>query len=476
MKQALTWIKRHKKKSMGIGAVLVLALIYLVFGRGNGNTETFTVARANVSQSVVLSGKAQTSDRAELGFASSGRIANIFIKNNQTVEKGSVLAQLEIGDLLADLKIKQANLKSSNVEIEEAKAELDVVTKQENTKVESAYRKLLSSDLEPNPSYKGYAVEAPTITGSYSGKEGRYKIIIEKENNTISDILLRTFDLEKTEQIINENSATRLGTKGLFISFPDNDAEPYQDTIWYLNIPNKSGASYLDNYNAYNEAKKNRDLAIQSAEFTYKKLITEEGSGDSAVAQAEVQKINAEIRKNTIYAPFSGKVTNIEKEIGESASVGEKVISILGENKLEIVLQVSELDVSRLIPGQNVALKFDALPEETFAGTLLTINSRDTEVDGVPVYEAFVEVLPDERIKTGMTATGTIALHTKTGVLAIPNYFVKKEGGKNIVEVVTQKGKKEAREISLGLLGTDSMVEVLSGLAEGEKIISSNAK
>ncbi|HEV7701888.1 MAG TPA: efflux RND transporter periplasmic adaptor subunit [Candidatus Paceibacterota bacterium] len=471
MKKILNFIKKYKKSAIGVGIIILLGLIYLIFGRGGGNSETFTVARADVSQSVILSGKVQTTDRADLGFAGSGRLSGIFVKNNQTVGKGAVLAQLEIGDLLADLKIKQANLTSANVDIEAAKNELDRVARQEDEKVESAYRELLSEGLVLVPDTNDYDITAPTISGIYDGQEGQYKINIDKDGATSQDSRILTFGLEKTREIINKESSTRLGTKGLYISFPSNDSDPYLDTIWYLNIPNKASSSYLANFNAYNEAKKNRDLNVQNAEFKYKKLITEGNTGGSAAAQAEVQKINAEIRKNTIYAPFSGKVTNIEKEVGENASVGERVISILGENQLEIVLQVSELDVSRLTAGTPVTLKLDAIPGEEFVGTLQTINSRDTEIEGVPVYEAFVEVKPDPRIKTGMTATGTIVLAVKPGVLAIPNYFVKKSGDKNIVQVADRRGKTLEREVTLGLVGTDSMVEVVSGLSEGEKIV-----
>ncbi len=475
MKKIMDFFKEYKTISIVFGLVLVLAVGYLVFGRSNSDTDTFTVERADVTQSVILSGKVQTTDKADLGFASSGRISSVSVKNNQTVMKGAVLAQLEIGDLLAELKIKQANLKSANVDIAAAKEELERVIRQEDAKVQSAYRNLLSSDLILDPENNSDSVDAPTISGLYDGIDGQYKIKIDKENVTSPDSRLLIFGLEKTKQIISENSSTALGTKGLYISFPGNDPEPYKDTIWYLNIPNKSSLSYLGNFNAYNEAKKNRDLAVQNAEFKYKKIITEGDDGSSAVAQAEVQKINAEIRKNTIYSPFSGKVTNIEKEVGENASVGERVISIIGESKLEIVLQVSELDVSRLAPGASVSLKFDALKEEEFTGILQTINSRETEIDGVPVYEAFVEVSPDDRIKTGMSATGTVILDTKTSVLAIPNYFVTKVEGeniKNVVQVINSKGKTEEREVVLGLVGTDSMVEVISGLNEGEKIVA----
>ena len=101
-------IFKQYKKYFLIGLPILVILIYLIFGRGGSKTEVYTVGRADVTQSVVLSGKVMTSDRADLGFAAGGRVANIFVKNNQLVQSGAILAQLEIGDLAADLKIKQA--------------------------------------------------------------------------------------------------------------------------------------------------------------------------------------------------------------------------------------------------------------------------------------------------------------------------------------------------------------------------------
>ncbi len=465
-------------KTYLIISILVLGgIFYFAFGKGDGETELYTVKKMDISQSVMLSGKVQTSSRADLGFAESGRVANIFIKNNQTVGAGAKLAELEIGDLLADLKIKQAGLRVSNVDLDSAKNELDRVTKQEDTKVENAYRKLLSEDLVLRAEGDDYTVDAPTVSGLYnSDKEGTYKVIIDKKSATDQDFQVKTFGLENSIRVINKQSTTLLGTKGLYISFPSTDLDAYKDTTWYIDIPNKSGENYLANYNAYLDAKKNRDLAIETADFKYKKLLSEGDDGSSSIAQAEVQKINAEIRKNTIYAPFSGKVTNIGKEVGENVAVGERVVSMLGEDKLEVVLQVSELDVSRISLDSPIELTFDAFPGEKFTGTLKTINSKETEVDGVPVYEAFVELAPDDRIKTGMSVSGTIVLASKSGVLAVPAYLIEKSGDLSTVKVVLPDGKTESRNLTLGFTGSDQMVEIISGLAEGEQIVAKTTK
>lgn len=465
MKNIYSYIKKY----LFIGVLALLVVFYFIFSGNHNKTEFYVVKSQNIEQSVLLSGKVEIANKADLGFAASGRVAKIFVENNQSVISGNILAQLEIGDLLADLQIKQANSKTSDVDLEAAKVELEKITKQENTKVSNAYRSLLSLGLVLTGEDTSYDLEAPIVTGIYDGPEGQYKVLIDKENIIFDDFRLSTFNLEKTTSTINETSTTALGSRGLYVAFPVSDLSPYLNTVWYLNIPNKSSSVYLSNLNAYNTARDTRDLEINNAESEYLKLLTK-GDDGSSIAQAEINKIQAEIRKNTIYAPFNGRVTNIEKEVGENASIGESVVTVLGEDKLEVVFQVSELDISRLVTGATIDVTLDAMPGENFEGILKTVNSKETEIDGVPVYEAFVDLSPDPRIKNGMSAKGSIVLFSKQNVLAVPTYLIKKVGSSNFVKVVLDSGKLVDREVSLGLVGTDSMVEVISGLEDGEKL------
>ncbi|MES3031833.1 MAG: efflux RND transporter periplasmic adaptor subunit [Patescibacteria group bacterium] len=467
--------KKYGKYALFALGVLIISVFFLL-RNGKNKLESYTAKLANIEQSVRLSGKIENTDKADLGFAVSGRLAKVFVENNQSVNQGAVLAQLEIGDLLADLQIKQANLKTSNVDLESAKDGVEKVTRQEDTKVTNAYRSLLSEGLALSPEDEDADFDIPIISGIYDGPEGQYKIIIDKKRSTDLDSWLNTFNLEKSSNRINKNSTTPLGTRGLYMSFSSNDLSDYTETLWYLDIPNKSSSLYLSNLNAYNEAKDARDLAIKDAQAEYDKLLSRGDSGFS-VAQAEINKIQAEIRKSTIYAPFSGKVTNIEKEVGENATVGETIITVLGENKLKVVLQVSELDVSKLVVGSSITISLDAIPGEEFVGVLQTVNSKETEIDGVPVYEAFVELASDPRIKNGMNANGHIVIAHRDNVIAIPAYLIKKVGTVNFVTVAEADGTLVEKEITLGLMGTDSMVEVISGLTEGDKVFrNANAK
>ncbi len=433
------------KRKLLVGIILVVIIIILLASGNKKPVQTATVVTGNVTETALLSGKAQTASRADLGFGSSGRIQNIYVKNNQRVIKGQLLARLEIGDLLAQRA--------------EAEAQIKGTSGNEDTKVTNAYRTLLSDELVLTPDADDYTVTTPTVSGIYNGNEGTYKIIIS--NATVNDEFpsVRTFGLEQTKNSeLSNTSPTALGTHGLFLNFTD-DVNDYDNTIWYLTIPNTKSASYGTNYNVWKAALTARDRAIADT------------------SDIQLQKIDADIRKNSVYAPFTGTVTNIEKQIGESVSASQSMISMLGDGNLEIVLQVPELDVSKIIPGDKIRVTFDAIPNAVFDGTLSTINSQDTQISGVPVYEAFVEVNADPRIKSGMTAYGEILVAYKEGVLTVPLYMLTKEtDGSYTAQVITSKNKTEPRKITIGIIGSDSTVEVLSGLAAGETVASFTAK
>ena len=444
-----------------------------IFRNGKTTDETITVKRSLFVNQVSVSGKVKTENTAELGFASSGRIDKIFVENNQSVKAGQVLAQLEVTDLLAELKIKEINYKTSDASLEDARQNLEKITTQENTKVTNVYRTLLTEGLELVPGSNDYDVEPPTLGGIYDSLEGQYKIIIDKENVTLSDFRLLTFNLEKTKRIINKEGTTPLGTKGLYISFPDDpNLSSYQDTIWFLDIPNKSSSLYGSNLNAYNEAKNERDLAIKNAEAEYQKLLTEKNDGSSSVADAEIDKIRAEIKKNTIYAPFDGVVTNIEKEVGEIASVNEPLITTMSTGTFQIESYISEVNISLINLYDQAMVTLDAYGENIlFKAQVISIDQAETLRDGVSTYKVkfqFNEENP--RIKSGMTANVSIVIFSKPNVIVVPGGVVFEQKGKKFVQRKKDKVITD-REVIVGSVSPLGQVEVVSGLEEGEAVV-----
>ncbi len=468
MNKIFSYIKGNKVTSAILGIVLVIAIVVVSVNNSDNSLEKYTVVNRDVVNDAVFSGAVEAESKADLGFAASGRIARIYVQNGEQVKQGALLAQLEISDLIADRQIKEAENRSTLVDLESAKDEIAKVKAEQNELVSSAYRTLLSEDLIAVPDSTSYTVEAPVISGAYNGNEGEYKIIIDQDNPTFDEYFLNTFGLEKTKIKIDENDKTALGSHGLYVSFPD-DVASYVDTIWYIKIPNQKSTSYLSNYNAYQEAKRARDTQIKNAESKYEGLLAKESYGVSAV-EAQINKINSEIRKNGVYAPFDGTISNLEKKVGESASVGEHIVSVSSAlGSLQIALEVPELDVAKLEPEFPVEITLDAFAEKTFSGKIKTINSSETEISGVPVYKAYVEIENNPLIRNGMSAYGRVELSRRDNVLAVPLYLLTQENGKYFATVAVGKDT-EKREVTIGIKGSDNFVEITSGLIAGEVI------
>ena len=192
-------------------------------------------------------------------------------------------------------------------------------------------------------------------------------------------------------------------------------------------------------------------------------------------AQASIDSINASIEKRTITAPFDGVVANLTMKPGATASLGTNgtttaTITLISQNDYQVILKVPELSVGKLSVGQHVAINLDAYGSEVFPGTIVSIDPAETVVDGVPVYQTKVNFdKNDPRIRSGMTATATVVTNEHDGVIAIPASALTTKNGTSTVQIVTDD-KSKTVTVTTGLRGSDSMIEITSGISAGDKV------
>ena len=473
-----TWVLAHKRVS---GAMLVLIIAaFLVFGgNGEGGIKTVTIAPKSFVQEVSVSGKVQAANDVSMRFEQTGRVERVYVSVGEEVTQGSPLIALSSGTLSAQLLSAQAEVTKRRVERDNRAVNLEEITKQQDTKVASAYRTLLSTDLEAEPEYSSYTVTAPIITGAYQGmEEGVYKFRLEQKNNGTDDVSLYVFGIETTGAVTaNRTGGTPLGTLGLYVSFPD-DLRDYNDTIWYVEVPNTKSASYATNLNAYQEALRERDKQIADAEAELTKRSQGQTIADAALlaAEAEVARILAELSKYTLRAPFSGLVTRVDAEIGETVSSTDAAVSIISTDGLEIESFVPEINISLVAVGDRAAITLDAYGEEVvFIGTVGAIDPAETIRDGVSTYKVTLNFAEeDERVKSGMTANILITTDEREGVISVPQGVVKEEKGQKSVPLL-RSGKTEYVPVTTGSISSLGEIEITSGLKEGDVLILSGA-
>lgn len=471
-------ILNNKKLFYGSIGLLIVIIVgaFFFFGDGNG-VEIVSAEKRDLTEVVEVSGTVLAESVAELGFQVSGTVAYVSAKTNQPVYAGQELLRLNLGTLPAELKSAQADLAITRAENSNTAINLDSIKQKQDSLVASAYSKMLSDSLEVEPSSHTYTQTAPVISGRYQGPEGTYKVIVRRGIQS-NDSKMSIFNLEQiTDSEISKTTATPLGTRGLFITFPD-DISDYYDTIWYVNIPNTKSSSYTANYNAYQEAVRERDRAIDEATQN----LREESVG-SSIAQAEitraqsaVERIQAEINKHIIRAPFAGIVASLDIDPGEAINAGSAVVTVISDSKLGVEIDLPEIDSIKVNIGDSAEIILDALGEEKFIGTVESVNRTESIVDGVAVYESrIVFETPDPRIISGMTATVSITTDQRENVTAVPLRAIQqKSDGSFFVATTNSKGDEAEKTVRVGLRSSDGYAEIISGLLENEKVVVKN--
>ena len=476
MKDSVKVFFKKRKVVIVVGIVVVILLIILLSGDKNNVTPTHVVSAQTVTEEVKLAGKVQSNDFAELGFQVSGKVRDAAARIGDEVRRGDILVQLDTAELQADLADARARVNIQEAQIYNTGSNIDVITKQQDALVESAYQNLLSSSLVVEPSSATYTQSTPVLSGRYTGPEGFYKIIIDRDN--INDGVIRVFGLEKVGDVeIEKTTQTRLGTYGLFIDFPD-DISDYYDTIWYVYIPNIKSSTYVTNYNLYQDALRQRERVLDEAESELRVNDSTTSIAEAQLAQAKaaVARIQAQIADYSIRAPFDGTISAIDIKEGEIVSAGTSVVALVSDGDFEIELDVPEIDISKIKVGDTVVIKLDAFGnQDIWDGKIVAISRAESYVDGVPVYQTNVAFLvPDERIRSGMSATVEIMTQSRADVLAVPTEFIERDQDGHFVFVAIPDGDtvtSERRNIEVGLRGSDGFVEIVAGLSEGETVI-----
>jgi RND family efflux transporter MFP subunit len=184
--------------------------------------------------------------------------------------------------------------------------------------------------------------------------------------------------------------------------------------------------------------------------------------------QAEIEHKKDSIAKKTIRAPFSGFVVREHTEIGEWVQKGGSIVTLADLSIMEVVVDVPERYVPRLVLGNSSRVQVDALNPETFTGKISAIIPvGDSASRSFPVKVAVEN--HENIIKGGMLCRVSLAIGEPDSVLAVPKDAVVNIGQDHLVYVV-REGKAQPLPVKLGN-ASDGMIEVKGPLEPGMQVV-----
>lgn len=221
--------------------------------------------------------------------------------------------------------------------------------------------------------------------------------------------------------------------------------------------------------------------------ITEKELSLADLKDDSNDLELRTQELAVEQKQNSlddikdslsdyyVRAALNGIVTSIDVETGDTISSGTSMGSLITTANVASIT-LNEIDAVKVKVGQTATITFDAIDGLTVNGEVAEVDATGTVSQGVVSYAVKIAFdSSDERIKPGMSISVSISIDSAKDVLVISASSVKTQQNGKYVEVVLDSGKTERRKIETGLTD-DILIEVTSGLKEGEKIISTTTK
>jgi HlyD family secretion protein len=496
--------KRRRWLVVAIIAVAVVAVILalpkLVGGTKNvytpGVQATYTVARGNLTVTLNGSGTLQPADSYTITSLISGDILTAPYEEGDIVEKDAVLYTVDSSDVTGSVEQAQNAVEQRQTAYEQALKDL------ENLKLKAGGDGIVAGlDVKV-----GDEVTAGQTIG------------VVRDTSTMVLKVMFQRDFAKT-----------LSVGQSAVVYTDNIYEQYEgtitkistiDTVVYDNVIGREVTIEVKNPGAFFQSQTANatinglaGLVNGELEFKYEGYLTAPANGTvQKIAAAEGTRVtkgqvvvvlssdavNSQVQqaKNaledaklalqtqldrvgeyTIKSPISGTIVQKDHKAGDKIESGTKLCTIFDLSYLTLVLNVDELDIKNIKPGQAVTITADAAPGVVYNGVVTKININGTTQNGVTSYPITIKIEETEGLLPGMNVDATIVIESLTDVLTVPVTAVVRN---NFVLVRSPEADNQPaepgvpagfvyRKVTLGPASDDAIV-IIDGLEEGDVV------
>ncbi len=513
-----------KKKIIWTVVILLLLFgIWLVFGKktNTNGIQAGLVQQQDIQKTILATGQVVSATDLDLSLQSSGVVKKVLVKEGDVVSIGQILIVLDQDIAIANLKSAQGSLSQAQAnynKISAAATAQDIMVSQSavdtaSTTLQNAKQNLIR-DLSISYGNVSSAVFSNTnnlflspqssnpqfnFTGTFqtnpqlidSVNSGRISVnsVLEKwqkeiEAMAVGEIIVEQVVLNSLSYIttvknhlsdllnlltsytlLTTASATSLTTAETAVTTAKTAADSAYTTITNDNQAVGSAKASLDQAQA-SLALKQAPARPEDIDIAKAQVLSAEGAFHSA---------QTALNNTVLRAPADGTITQVDIKIGELASGTKEVIKLLNVGELHTEALISEADIASVSVGQSIDNTFDALgPDKHFTTTVLTVNPASTVVSGVVNYKVTGSLEKIFEIKPGMTANMTIKVAEKKNILVVPRSAIINKNGKRIVRVINDSKKKtyDEVEVQTGLEADGGLTEIISGLSQGQEIIT----
>ncbi|MFA7314629.1 MAG: efflux RND transporter periplasmic adaptor subunit [Candidatus Magasanikbacteria bacterium] len=457
---------------------------------------TYDKAKASLDQTKAISADTIANAEAVLQTA----------ENNLTLSEGGENSQI-VGNAYQDLF---ASIQSIQNSLSSALSDSDNILGIDNTLANDAFENSLSAldSSKLNTAKTKYIIAKSaknnldsvasnlSLNSSHSTIDN-VAVVAEEGLVTSKDLLFAMSQMLDATAPIGNLTQTDLITKKSTISVDRTDiSSKYTSIISKVQAVETAKNSYITYQIAYDKAKANLENAkikaqadiasaqasLIQAEAQYNDVKNPARSEDVLSARAQLSGAVANLsqavaarNKGIIVAPVAGTIAKMNGKVGEFINATDVFAQLVNPHLFEINVDIPETDIVKISIGDNTDITLDAYGEDHhFVGKVSQIETGETVIQDVVYYKVTISMEDNDsqyHILNGMTANILFYTEKKDGVLYIPQRTVQTDdSGKKYVRVLTN-GQVENVYVNTGLRGDSGLIEIISGLQEGQDVV-----
>lgn len=208
------------------------------------------------------------------------------------------------------------------------------------------------------------------------------------------------------------------------------------------------------------------------AEGTAAESLLDQRRREWETAEARLKAVQSRLADRLVRAPFEGTVGLRNISRGALISPGQVITTLVDDSRMKLDFDVPSIYLASVSPGTPIEAMTPLYSNETFEGQVSSVDASIDPVTRAITVRAIIPN-PDRRLKPGLLMTLEL-LRRERNALVVAEEAIIPRASKNFVMVVDRSAEQpvaEEREVQLGTR-LPGLVEVTSGLSEGETIIT----
>lgn len=472
--------------------------------------QTSVARQGDITVSATGAGTVIPATEVALSFGITGVVRELLVQVGDKVQAGDELASLDDMDAQqalanAELQLRQTTMQTDGSATETGVSYDDISVEQAEISLEAA-QSVLDDLLSWEPDEENVTLAEANVAAA----ESAHAAARGQEAASYSSSQISAISLEQATQALVDAQAAydtafdpgrewELSVERLRVKMEneragaENSLNRAQDNLEIAKLQYSSSISSSNSSSSTNAQSniisaqqaleatisgpdddeiKAAETAVRQAELSLKQALLNRESNAISLAQSRlnVESAQTTAEETRLISPLDSTVMAVNISAGESVSGPIIVLADLEQPLLEVFIDETDLDTVGI--DYEVEVVFDALPNDTFKGHIIQVDPMLSQISGVSVVRAVVQLDADsfakpQTLPVGLNGTVEVIGGRAQNAVLVPVEALRELSPGEYAVFVMESGEPKLRFVEVGLMDF-SFAEILSGLEAGE--------